>query len=77
MGRRNVEQAEKRYEAQKVFRARQGYVHCYAPRFEIPKPSRYTRIEIPPAPVSPEESPPAAQASDATFDAIPPAEEAV
>lgn len=72
----SVEQAEKRYEAQKVFRARQGYVHCYAPRYEATKPSRYTRIEIPAAPVLPEEPQPVAQVGE-QCEGAPPAGEAV
>ncbi|HLV86294.1 MAG TPA: hypothetical protein VKV39_04900 [Candidatus Sulfotelmatobacter sp.] len=52
-----IEQALARYEAQKLFRARRGYFHCYAPRFgTIPK-CRYSKIDIPADPVKPQEEP--------------------
>jgi len=55
-----VEEAQKRYEAQKIFRARRGYVHCYNPRHEPARPARYMRIEIPVADLLPEETKPEA-----------------
>jgi len=42
-----VEEARARYEQQKLFRALRGFVHCFAPRYESQKASRYTRVVIP------------------------------
>ena len=47
-----LDEAQNRYDAQKMFRARRGYLHCYAPRYEFAKKVRYTRVEIPVEPKS-------------------------
>ena len=39
-----VEEARERYELQKTFRARRGFVHSFAPRYEESRRHRYERI---------------------------------
>jgi hypothetical protein len=45
-----IEEAQGRYDSQKTFRARRGFVHCFAPRYEATKRSKYVRIEVPAEP---------------------------
>jgi len=45
-----IEEAQSRYDSQKTFRARRGFVHCFAPSYQSTKKHRYVRIEIPAEP---------------------------
>jgi hypothetical protein len=42
-----LEEASARYNAQRMERARRGFVHSFSPRWEVSQRSRYVRIEIP------------------------------
>ena len=52
-----IAEAHVRYQAQKLFRAKAGYFHCYAPRFESSQKFRYTKVEIPEDPIQVEKDP--------------------
>jgi len=41
-----IEEAQEKYQQQRVTRARRGFVHCYAPNYEATKRRKYERIAI-------------------------------
>lgn len=41
-----VEEAQEKYQQQRVTRAQRGFIHCYAPNYEASKHRKYQRIEI-------------------------------
>ena len=57
-----LEEAQTRYQSQRLERARRGFVHSFIPRYDSTKKNRYVLIEIPPK--ATEESEPAEQKAD-------------
>lgn len=45
-----IEEAQGRYDVQRTFRARRGFVHSFAPCYESTKKCQYVRIEFPAEP---------------------------
>lgn len=45
-----IEEAQARYHSRRLERARRGFVHSFAPRYESTKKSKYVLIEITPKP---------------------------
>ena len=46
----NIEEAQARYQLQRIERARRGFVHSFAPRYDSTKKNKYVLIEITPQP---------------------------
>lgn len=42
------EEAQARYQSQRLERARRGFVHCFIPRYDSTRKNKYVLIEIPP-----------------------------
>ncbi|HET9409229.1 MAG TPA: hypothetical protein VFO39_18445 [Candidatus Sulfotelmatobacter sp.] len=40
-----LEEAQQKYQLQKLARAKRGFIHCFAPRYEKTAKCRYVRIE--------------------------------
>lgn len=59
-----IEEAQARYQLQRIDRARRGFVHSFTPRFESTRKNKYVLIEI--APQAAEEPEIAAQQADTT-----------
>jgi len=48
-----IEEARERFQVQRMFRARRGYVHCFIPVYNAGRRNRYLRIEVPAEPEQP------------------------
>ena len=46
----NIEEAQARYQLQRIDRARRGFVHSFTPRYDSTKKNKYVLIEIAPPP---------------------------
>ena len=60
----NIEEAQARYQQQRIDRARRGFVHSFTPRYDSTKKNKYVLIEIAPQPAQPLE--PASQEAETT-----------
>lgn len=53
----NIEEAEARYQQQRMHRARRGFVHSFTPRYDSTKKYQYVFIETAPASAEKPETP--------------------
>jgi hypothetical protein len=53
----NIEEAEARYQLQRMHRARRGFVHSFTPRYDSTKKYKYLFIETAPASIEKLETP--------------------
>lgn len=56
-----IQEAQARYQLQRIDRARRGFVHSFSPRYESTKKHKYVLIEIAPQPVEEPDNTPKAE----------------